>query len=40
MIDFSLSENQPAVRDMARDVAGVIIPKIQEYDRTMQMNPT
>ena len=40
MIDFSLTENQIAVRDMARDVASkVIIPNIQEYDRAQKMNP-
>ncbi len=40
MIDFSLTENHIAVRDMARDVASrVIIPKIQEYDRAQKMNP-
>ncbi len=40
MIDFSFTENQLAVRDMARDVASrVIIPKIQEYDRSQKGNP-
>ena len=40
MIDFSFTENQLAVRDMARDVASrVIIPKIQEYDRSQKANP-
>ena len=40
MIDFSFSENQLAVRDMARDVAAkVILPKIQEYDRAQKLNP-
>ncbi|MEW6051200.1 MAG: acyl-CoA dehydrogenase family protein [Candidatus Zixiibacteriota bacterium] len=40
MIDFSFTDNQLAVRDMARDVAGrVILPKIQEYDRSQKLNP-
>ncbi len=40
MIDFSLTDNQLAVRDMARDVAArVIIPNIQEYDRSQKLNP-
>ncbi len=40
MIDFSLSENHLAVRDMARDVASkVIIPTIQKYDREQKLNP-
>jgi len=40
MIDFSLTENQIAVRDMARDVAAKVIkPKIQEYDRAQKANP-
>ena len=34
MIDFSLTENQIAVRDMARDVAAKVVkPNIQEFDR-------
>ena len=40
MIDFSLTENQLAVRDMAREVAQrVIAPTITEYDRKQEMNP-
>ncbi|MFZ1684821.1 MAG: acyl-CoA dehydrogenase family protein [Candidatus Zixiibacteriota bacterium] len=40
MIDFSLSENHLAVRDMARDVASrVILPSIQKYDREQKLNP-
>lgn len=40
MIDFSFTDNQLAVRDMARDVAArVILPSIQEYDRAQKLNP-
>ncbi len=40
MIDFSLTENQLAVRDMAREVAKkVIIPDIAEFDRAQKPNP-
>lgn len=40
MIDFSYTETQLAVRDMARDVASrVIIPSITEYDRAQKLNP-
>ncbi len=40
MIDFAFTENQLAVRDMAREVsAKVIIPGIEEFDRAAKMNP-
>ena len=40
MIDFSFTENQLAVRDMAREVAAsVVTPTIQEYDRKHILNP-
>ncbi len=40
MIDFSLTDNQLAVRDMAREVAQrVIAPTITEFDRRQEMNP-
>ena len=40
MIDFSLTDNQTAVRDMAREVAQkVIAPSITEFDRAQKMNP-
>lgn len=40
MIDFSLTENHRAARDMAREVAQrVIAPSITEYDRRQEMNP-
>ncbi len=40
MIDFSFTENQLAVRDMARELAAkMIIPSIAEYDRKQEMNP-
>jgi len=40
MIDFSFTENQLMVRDMAREVAGkVIAPSIAEFDRAQKMNP-
>jgi glutaryl-CoA dehydrogenase (non-decarboxylating) len=40
MIDFSFTENQLAVRDMAREVASkVVAPSIAEYDRAHKVNP-
>jgi len=40
VIDFSLTENQLAVRDITREVASkIIIPKIAEHDRAQTMNP-
>lgn len=40
MIDFSLTESQLMVRDMAREVASrVIAPNIAEFDRAQKMNP-
>ena len=40
MIDFALTEDQLAVRDMAREVASkIIIPSIAEFDRKQEMNP-
>jgi glutaryl-CoA dehydrogenase (non-decarboxylating) len=40
MIDFSLTDNQIAVRDMARDLAArMITPNIQEFDRAQKLNP-
>jgi len=40
VIDFSYTENQLMVRDMAREIARkVIIPNIIEYDRAQKMNP-
>jgi len=40
MIDFSLTDNQIAVRDMARDIAEKIVkPTIQKYDREQTINP-
>lgn len=40
MIDFSYTENQLAVRDMAREVAEkVVMPTIQDYDRQQKLNP-
>jgi len=40
MIDFAYTENQLAVRDMARELAArVIIPSIKDFDRTNQPNP-
>ncbi|MCD6249401.1 MAG: acyl-CoA dehydrogenase family protein [candidate division Zixibacteria bacterium] len=40
MIDFSYTENQLMVRDMAREVATrVIVPTISEFDRAQKMNP-
>jgi glutaryl-CoA dehydrogenase (non-decarboxylating) len=40
MIDFQLTENQLAVRDMAKEVADrVIKPDIAEFDRKQEMNP-
>jgi len=41
MIDFSLTEDQLAVRDMAREVAAkIIIPSIAEYDRKQEPIPS
>ncbi len=40
MIDFTFTENQLAVRDMARDIARkVISPTIADFDRKQEMNP-
>jgi glutaryl-CoA dehydrogenase (non-decarboxylating) len=40
VIDFELTENQLAVRDMARELAAkVIAPDIAEFDRAQKMNP-
>lgn len=40
MIDFSFTENQLAVRDIAREVAqNVVAPDIQKYDREHTLNP-
>src|SRR5512138_2559413 len=40
MIDFSFTENQLAVRDMTRELVNrMILPKIQEYDRSQKLNP-
>ena len=40
MIDFSFTESQLAVRDMAREVvAKHILPNIQEFDREQKLNP-
>ena len=40
MIDFSLTDDQLAVRDMAREVAQkVVIPNIVEYDRKQEAIP-
>ncbi len=40
MIDFSFTENQLAVQDMARQLASrVIAPDIQKYDREQKANP-
>jgi len=40
MIDFALTENQIAVRDMAREVAEKVVkPTIQQYDREQKLNP-
>lgn len=40
MIDFSFTENQLAVRDMAREVAQkIVIPNITDFDREQKMNP-
>ncbi|MFQ5498082.1 MAG: acyl-CoA dehydrogenase family protein [Candidatus Zixiibacteriota bacterium] len=39
-MDFSYTENQLAVRDMAREVAEkVVMPTIQDYDRQQKLNP-
>ncbi len=40
MIDFSFTENQLMVRDIAREIASkVIAPSISEFDRAQKMNP-
>ncbi len=40
MIDFTFTENQLAVRDMARELAAKhIISSIQQFDREQKMNP-
>ncbi len=40
MIDFSFTENQLMVRDIAREIAvKVIAPNISEFDRAHKMNP-
>ncbi|HWR83441.1 MAG TPA: acyl-CoA dehydrogenase family protein [Candidatus Deferrimicrobium sp.] len=40
MVDFAFTDNQLAVRDMARDVAArVVAPTITEYDRAQKVNP-
>lgn len=40
MIDFSYTENQLMVRDIAREIAKkVVIPSITEFDRAQQPNP-
>ena len=40
MIDFSFTENQLMVRDLAREIAAkVIAPNISEFDRAHKMNP-
>ena len=40
MIDFSYTENQLMVRDMAREVARkVVIPSITDFDRAQKPNP-
>ncbi len=40
MIDYSYTENQLMVRDMARELAAkMIIPSITEYDRAQKLNP-
>ncbi len=40
MIDFSFTENQLAVRDMAKEVAAkVVAPNITEFDRAQKVNP-
>ena len=40
MIDFSFTENQLMVRDIAREIAAkVIAPNISEFDRAHKMNP-
>ncbi|MEK7775397.1 MAG: acyl-CoA dehydrogenase family protein [Candidatus Zixiibacteriota bacterium] len=39
-MDFSFTENQLAVRDMAREVASKIVtPSIKEFDRSQKLNP-
>jgi glutaryl-CoA dehydrogenase (non-decarboxylating) len=40
MIDFSFTDDQLAVRDMAREVATrIVAPRIQEFDREQRPNP-
>ncbi len=40
MIDFTFTDNQIAVRDMAREVAEKVIkPTITQYDREQKLNP-
>jgi glutaryl-CoA dehydrogenase (non-decarboxylating) len=40
MIDFTLTENQLAVQEMARDLAEKVVqPSIHEYDRKQEANP-
>jgi glutaryl-CoA dehydrogenase (non-decarboxylating) len=40
MIDFTFTENQLAVRDMAREVASrIVLPGIKEYDQSHTTNP-
>lgn len=40
MIDFTFTENQLAVRDIAREVAkNVVAPTVREYDRKHTLNP-
>jgi glutaryl-CoA dehydrogenase (non-decarboxylating) len=40
MIDFSFTENQLAVRDMARELAArVVAPDIDEFDRQQKLDP-
>lgn len=40
MIDFSFTENQLAVRDMARELTSrVILPSIAKFDRAQKANP-
>ncbi len=40
MIDFTFTEDQLAVRDMAREVATkVVAPTITEFDRSQKLNP-
>jgi len=40
MIDFSFTDSQLMVRDIAREVAQkVVLPEIREYDRAQKVNP-